>query len=184
MFIASLVFAFITLVTIAIISILNLNKVELSFFQFSLLDIASLCISILIGICVTYYISVVVAKKEKRKNLLMEALDMFLDSNLQIINNVFKEKYNTLTTSKRDWFLVSFTATRNNLDILKDLYINEKFIFSNEIEKAFDKFQQSVLTDDFLENKVFDDIYVAECINNYSQLKRYIFSEKFLLDKK
>lgn len=184
-----IIFAIVTIILVlAAIIVLPIFQIDFgfdSFFSFTIIDIATLLITVVLGFCVTYFVSVVVAKRQRKHDVMNEVYEMYQESIKSIISKVYALKNQVLTKENRDWFLASFTAARNNFDILMTLYEDEKIKIDSSFETSFSNFQEIIVSEDFIENKkVFNDLYVIRCMNAYSIAKRELFKTKLRLHNK
>lgn len=174
-----------TVITVILFSIFKWNIGFSDFYCVSIIDIALFVVTIILGFCVTYYISVVVVKKQKKHDVILEALDVFHNSLITVMEKIYNSKDKVLTEDTRNWFLVTFTMIRNNYEIVVDLYAKGKIAMQDSFEMFFSDFQEKVVPEDFIPNhKKFDDNYIALCINSYAILKRAIFNCKLSLHDK
>lgn len=185
MIIFAIVSILLVLIAILVLSILQIDFGLDSFYSFTIIDIATLLITVVLGFCVTYFVSVVVTKRQRKHDVMNEVYEMYQEAIKSIISKVYSLKNQVLSKEVRDWFLASFTATRNNFDILMTLYKDEKIKIDSSFETSFSNFQETIISEDFIaDKKVFDDLYVIRCMNAYSIAKRELFKTKLQLHNK
>ena len=161
------------------------NSISNSFWQFSLFDLISFAVYIVIGVYVAHHLKNRFSDRQIKKNLFVDIannIENLLEKNLPCLTSFMKS--NTDKEEERIKVLLILRKINNKIHILekyKDIFQNiSRYV--NSVRKDYDEVKEIITGDEFSSPKTFtqqqiNDVYKFSCdlIFNLDEIKLNIF---------
>lgn len=157
------------------------QKIEQSFFSFSLVDIINLLITFIIGIAFTYFVTIEFQCETRKIDFTLNFFSMLENKMSDLIAFIGSDKKKSITKEFREIVLFKAKIIDVDFSLCNNFPTKLNLPEITSIISARRNFSRAITGDWLVVNgkKVSSDI--NECINAYSQVQRCITEYKTLL---
>lgn len=164
------------LITGTVAIVLNIEQLNCSLFDFSIIEVMSLLTSVIIGFGLTYLISISFSKESKKNEIIEESLQDIKEDYTHLMQQLMKYRNTKVSDNFRKYILIVLKNIDKDISILMRLCSDKNHMkksITNLIKKRSD-FNYIVTGDMFSIGLEINDLYLEKCSERYYLIKQSI----------